>query len=518
MTTASRCRVLLIEDSRNDARLFQETLADASGGPYHVTWVEKLADGKQRLTERPQDFDIVVSDLNLPDSSGMDTFRAVRDVAAQLPIIVFSGTAADDFTIRALQEGAQDFLIKGEFDPSWLGRSLRYAIERKKMSEELLQGQMKLQQSNLRFHQVVEQASDAFFILDDTNSIVDVNRQACESLNYTREELLGMSMSQVDPSFDDATAKDAWRQIGDGKVFAMDGVHQGKDGRTFPVETRISMLESHVRIALALVRDVSERTRRLEAEHKWRARQEEFRIARHIQQHFFPANSPQLPGFDIDGASFPANETGGDYYDFVHMIQDYWGVVIGDVSGKNIGAALLVAETHALIRAFSQMHNDIEFLLRRVNDLLVDDTDEERFLTLFFARINPRTRTLVYVGAGHHAYVLRPSGESNLLEPVSIPLGIQKNLDFPASIARPLNDGEILVLATDGIFEAENSQGQQYGDTRLLDQVHRNRHLSAREIVQAVRADVQAYGSHEQQHDDITLVLIKVVPTGDQPS
>lgn len=497
-------KVLLIEDNPADALLFRETLADA-GGNFRVTCAANLGAAIEQLIGSAAQWDIAVVDLTLPDSSGIETFERVLEAAPHVPIVIMSGVADEDLAIRAVQEGAQDYLVKGQVEPIWLARSLRYAIERKRMQDALQRGED-------RFQQLVEQASDAFFIVDAENCLVDVNREACQSLGYKRDELLALRLSDIVSDFDDAKAAQTWQAIRRREPVTFEGVHRKKDGSHFPVEIRMSLLELDGQFILALARDVTDRMKRQEAEEVVRIRAQQFEIAREIQQQLFPNQSPHVPGFDISGASYPADETGGDYYDFLPMLDGHIGIVIGDVGGHGVGPAILVGETHAYLRAFSQTHPDVEFMLQQVNQLLVEDVNELRLISLFFLRLDPSERSFVFSGAGHSAYLLSASGGVTLLDRRSIPLGIDKDAKFPCSPSQLLQPNDLVLMCTDGINETSNTSGEQFGDKRLLKVIQANRDRSAREIIDALYQAVRDFAGDEPQHDDITVVITKVLP------
>lgn len=489
------CRILLIEDNPADAVLFRERLAEAGGGPYDVHCVDSLSEGLAELGRRPIPYDIVVVDLTLPDSAGLPTFHQIYETAGPVPVVISSGLHDEDLAVRAVQAGAEDYLNKDQSDPFWLGRSLRHAIERRRLREAI-------RQSNERFHQLVEQASDAFFIIDSENHVVDMNRQACESLGYSRSDMLAMPFVDIDPSFNGENATRIWETISQGEAVTCKSRHVRSDGTSFPVEMRIGLFELHGQFALALVRDVSDRDRLL-------IREGEMRVASDIQHRLFPKEAPKLELFDIAGAAYPADETGGDYFDYLPLKNDCWGVAIGDVSGHGIGPALLMAQTHAFMRAFSKVEDDLELVLIEVNEALAETTRQDRLITMFFAKLDPKRRTFEFAAAGHRAYLLNPDGKVETLLSIGVPLAIASDMKFPASKARPFEPGQILIMTTDGLTEAVDSNGGQFGDQRIIETVQRCRHLSAEEIVQQVYEEVRRFSGGRPQMDDMTLVIIK---------
>jgi PAS domain S-box-containing protein len=247
----------------------------------------------------------------------------------------------------------------------------------------------------------------------------------------------------------------------------------------------------------------------------------EFQVARKIQQKLFPKGIPRVPGldigvatfgFDIDGASYPAEAIGGDYYDFLPLGHGSLGIAIGDVSGHGFGPALLMAETRALLRAFAQTQDDPSAILHLINRVLVPDIESDRFITLLLARLDPRARTLVYSSAGHQpGYLLDAGGKvKRTLPSTGFPLGILEETDFPSSAEIPLQPGDIVLLMTDGIVEARAPDGTVFGQQRPLDLVRVYSQATARQIVDNLYYAVRAFSHALPQYDDITVTVIKV--------
>src|SRR5262249_2311890 len=179
---------------------------------------------------------------------------------------------------------------------------------------------------------------------------------------------------------------------------------------------------------------------------------------------------PALAGFEIAGACQPAQETGGDYFDFIPMPDGHWGIVIGDASGHGIGAALLIAETRAYLRALALTNTDPGQVLDSVNQRLFEDITADHFVTLFIGRLHPLTRSLVYRNAGHwRAYVLDGQGAVKMvLQSTGFPLGAIDTGVFPNSPAVRLEPGDLLLLLSDGIVEAPAGDRHLFGIERTL--------------------------------------------------
>jgi PAS domain S-box-containing protein len=250
---------------------------------------------------------------------------------------------------------------------------------------------------------------------------------------------------------------------------------------------------------------------RLRAERVVHARDSEFSLARTIQQGLLPKAPPVLPGLEIAAASHPTQETGGDYFDFIPMSDGHWGIVIGDASGHGIGAALLVAETRAYLRALALTNTNPCQVLDKVNQRLFEDIGAYHFVTLFLGQLDPFTRSLVYSNAGHlPAYVLDGHGAVKLVLPsTGFPLGAVPDGAFPNSPEVHLEPGDLLLLLSDGIVEARAADGPMFGIGRTLEVVQAHRHEPPGEIITTLLHQVRKW-SGSAQGDDMTAIVIKV--------
>jgi PAS domain S-box-containing protein len=253
--------------------------------------------------------------------------------------------------------------------------------------------------------------------------------------------------------------------------------------------------------------DITERKRAEEQDAK-------LRVAREIQQGLFPSGPPRLAGYDIGGVSYPAETTGGDYFDYVPMPGGYQGVVVGDVSGHGIGSAVLMAETRAYLRALALTRTEVGEILALLNQALAGDIVRDYFVTLLLARLDPRTHSFVYASAGHsRGYVLdRSGGVKTVLESTGRPVGIDPSDVFPASGPIALGPGDLVLLLTDGILEACAPDGTFFGAQRVLDLARVYRRHPARQIAEEIFHSIRAFSQNLPQDDDITAVVIKVEP------
>ena len=245
---------------------------------------------------------------------------------------------------------------------------------------------------------------------------------------------------------------------------------------------------------------------RLEAE---RRLAQELEIAKQVQAKLFPQKLPQLKTLQYAGSCIQARDVGGDYYDFLSLGRERLALVIADTSGKGIGAALLMANLQANLRSQSAIAlGQPQRFLRSVNQLFYENTTESAYATLFFAEYNDKTRLLRYANCGHHAPVLLSNNGVERLDSTCTVLGLFK--EWRCSIAeRQLLPGDILALYTDGVTEAFNPEGEEFGEQRLIEALQRNRERPSQALLAAIVDEVQQFSSREVQHDDITLVVAK---------
>jgi len=266
------------------------------------------------------------------------------------------------------------------------------------------------------------------------------------------------------------------------------------------------------RVTEISVRLAKERRRRRKAEKRLNAADIEMEAARRIQQKLLPSAPPVLPGFDIAGITRPADATGGDYFDYVPMLDDCVGVVVGDVSGHGFGPALVIASARAYLRAFARTHNDLGELLSLVNRVLTVDMEIDRFVTVALARLDARKRTLVYASAGHPTgYILDAAGIVRLHLPSTGPLlGCGFNGNYFESPLIPLEPNDLVLLLSDGVTESFAPDSAAFGSDRAVNIVGAYRQEAAAQIVFNLYHAVRAFCQNAPQQDDITAVVIKV--------
>jgi serine phosphatase RsbU (regulator of sigma subunit)/predicted enzyme related to lactoylglutathione lyase len=236
---------------------------------------------------------------------------------------------------------------------------------------------------------------------------------------------------------------------------------------------------------------------------------QELEIAKQVQARLFPQNLPQLRTLEYAGVCKQARAVGGDYYDFLSLGRDRFGLVIGDTSGKGIGAALLMANLQANLRSQSAIAlEQPQKFLESVNQLFYENTADSCYATLIFAEYDDASRRLRYANCGHYpALLLRSTGELERLDSTSTVLGLFPEWECAISETQ-LCPGDSLALYTDGVTDALNKAGEEFGEKRLINVVRKNRELSPQRMLEAIVDEVCRFSPHEQ-YDDITLIVTK---------
>ncbi|MCC6476478.1 SpoIIE family protein phosphatase [bacterium] len=259
---------------------------------------------------------------------------------------------------------------------------------------------------------------------------------------------------------------------------------------------------SHAGVALERARAdrMRQHTRRIE---------EELALARRIHSTFLPKTMPLFQPYDLGGMNFPSSEVGGDYFDFVPITESDLGVIMSDVAGHGVAAALLMANFRACILIESRAHYAIRTILSRVNEFLVETNPPDSFVTAFYGVLNRERHILTYSNAGHNPPLLLRKGETPRQLSAGGPiLGVFPGVEYEEAHVQ-LQAGDLLVFYTDGVTEAENSGGEQFGVERLSDAAKRYATLPAYEIARRISHDVHEFQAQDENQDDLTLSIVK---------
>lgn len=244
--------------------------------------------------------------------------------------------------------------------------------------------------------------------------------------------------------------------------------------------------------------------------HKQRI-QRDLNIARDIQQGLLPRENPEVAGYDIAGWNQPADETGGDSFDFLPLDDGSLAITLADATGHGIGAALIMAETRALFRATARQTRDLQRVVSEVNDLLCLDLPDGKFNTAFFGFLAPAEHTVRFLSAGQGPILVyaAATGAVRELETHGLPLGIMPEAEYDAATVFQLAPGDMLVLLTDGFYEWDRPDGEQFGTERIADLIREHHRLPAAEFIQVVYRTVVDFSAGTRQGDDLTAIVVR---------
>ncbi|WP_168564246.1 PP2C family protein-serine/threonine phosphatase [Crateriforma spongiae] len=371
--------ILLVEDCATDRTLATLCLENGLGDGLELYTADTLQSAMDRISQSR--LDLILLDLHLPDSEGLDTLRHVLRVDPDATVVVISGESEESSAISAVRLGAQDFIVKGtQLTDRHLIRSIRLAMER--------------------------------------------------------------------------------------------AAHRSMEAELLEIRHQMHM-------------------------------------AHQIQKRLLPGRLFGCTKYSMAGGCQPANENGGDYFDFMRLPDGSSCVVIGDVSGHGIGPSMVMIETRASIRALVMTGMEIGEVLTEVNRLLINDLKHNAFVTLFMVHLDPTGRRCAYSSAGHPGYLVRNDGASLVLSSPNPPLGIVSDERYLSMNLDDLRGDDLLVMFTDGITEATRDHETFLGVAPVLKTVVANRHRSADYVVDQVFELAARVEPESCQHDDRTAVVIK---------
>ncbi|MDH3454760.1 MAG: SpoIIE family protein phosphatase, partial [Desulfuromonadales bacterium] len=243
-----------------------------------------------------------------------------------------------------------------------------------------------------------------------------------------------------------------------------------------------------------------------------REQQRELEIAKGIQLSLLPTSTPEVPGIALGGICIPAKEVGGDYYDYLLHEDGRLDLVIADVSGHNVGAALIMAETRTMIRSRRGLHNNPQEILCELNQFFFEDlTRAELFITLFYLQYRPETRQITYASAGHSPTLLwqAKTRQCIRLDPEGLIIGVKEAFPYEQE-SLTLEAGDVLLLYTDGLIEAENEQHDFFGEGRLAELLGEHSHLPPQELIEHIVEQVRLFSGHRNFQDDVSLIVMQL--------
>lgn len=368
----------------------------------------------------------------------------------------------------------------------------------------------KEQEQNLQLlSSAVEQTADAVFITDAAGTITYVNPAFESVTGFTREDALGRNPRILKSGTNDARYYDQlWKTILAGESFRSLTINRKKKGGLFEAEQTITPIRDsagNIVNFVSVMKDITDRV--------MRQRQEiEMRYAAQVQQQLYPSHALDIAGYDIAGASSPAEFACGDYYDYMESRKGSLNLVLGDVSGHGLAPAMIMTATRSYLRFLTKYQSDMGVIMRTINEALYADLERSRFVALLLASIDMDSRRLDYVNAGHTSgFVLDASGAVKAELPTSGPaLGLLPQATYETCNSIVLEAGDTIVFMTDGVVEAQDSAGNFFESERALNIVRTHRHETAARVVRILYDEVRKFSGDAPQTDDITAIVCKV--------
>ncbi len=357
-----------------------------------------------------------------------------------------------------------------------------------------------------RFGRIMERAYDEIYVFSaEDYRLLQVNQAAILNSGYSRQELLDMTPMDLNPDLMkvqlDRSVLPLRRGEKDIRIF--ETRQRRKDGSRYPVDVRLQLIgDEKPPVFVAIVQDSSERKKL----HRIR---QELRMAHDIQNNLMPLAPPEIPGYSIWGMTEPSREVGGDYFDFIETDQNALAICLGDVSGKGMPAALLMSNLQAIVRTEALAQRKPGDCLNIANRMLVRNTTPDRFVSFIYGILDAKRHEFVYANAGHMPPVIvRLNGELELPERGQLVLGFAEKDPYREQRIS-LDPGDLFVMYSDGITEAQSSRDSFFGEKRLNDVLIQNRDSDAETIACEVLRTVKAFQGSADQTDDQTLMVVK---------
>jgi len=254
---------------------------------------------------------------------------------------------------------------------------------------------------------------------------------------------------------------------------------------------------------------IIENARLYEEEQEFLKVQKEMEMAFEIQMNLLPKKQPDTNKYEIVGKSIPAQVVGGDYFDFIPIDENKLAICLGDVSGKGLPAAMLMANLQATIRGQTLVDPTPKTCLKHSNKLLYQSTDPQKFATFFYGVLDQKNHTLCYANAGHNRpFFIKKSRESKCLETAGLALSIVKETEFEEDCIS-FDRGDLLFIYSDGITEAMNEKNEEFGEEKTSELLCKNKKMKATELIKKVMSEVDKFAETRSQTDDMTIVVIK---------
>lgn len=558
--------------------LFEEQVKDVEPATarrlYDLVLVESGAEGVgavENAADQNKPFAVAFIDMKMPGIDGAEAARRILDIDTDIKIVIitaFSEYSLDDIVRKVGKENI--FYLRKPFNPeeiSQFARSLtkQWNLEREKellalelnnanqqllkYAEDINKSLLKLKRevaerkrieaalkkSEEKYRTILESIEEAYLEIDLKGNMLFFNNATCRMLGYSPDELVGMNYKQVtDESSAQALFAIFNKVLETGNpITGTDWVIVRKNGEKRHVEASILIIKDPLGQPVGfrgVARDVTERKLAEIALSKSqealaRARDREIDIASRIQRTLLLGRIPQdIFGFRVVALTIPSQKVDGDFYDFFTHTPHCFDMVVGDVMGKGVPAALLGAAVKSqlmgvLRRLFNLQDSDAlpepQNIITAVHAGMIDQLEElETFVTLSYARFDLAKHNYKFVDCGHMRTIHyhHNSGTCSLLQGVNMPLGFPETQPFK-QISVPFKPGDIFFFYSDGLTEARDPDKNMYGEKRLVDFIEKNAANGIKELINSVRKAVVGFSQSETFDDDFTCVAVKIDPT-----
>ncbi|MCX6689148.1 MAG: SpoIIE family protein phosphatase [Methanoregula sp.] len=390
--------------------------------------------------------------------------------------------------------------------------------------------ELEMEQTHKRLAEIINFLPDATFVIDTAGKVIAWNRAMEEMTGVPAAKVMGFGDYEYALPFynerkpmlanlvfmpDDEIEKRYHSIQRTGKTLVVD-IHiptfRGRGAYFWAKASPLYDPEGNITGAIETIRDITERR---EMEERLARSKAELHIAADIQRSFLPEIIPQVTGFEIAARSVMAKEVGGDFFDVIPfevipLKTGTLGILIADVSGKGVPAALFMALSRIVVRVNALWHHDPAKTIEDANNVITQDSKAGMFVTLFYGTLSGKDRTLTYVNAGHNPPIVYRSDDGSMEElmPTGIILGAVEHREY-TSRTIGIGPGDVIVMYTDGVTEATNHQLEMFGEERLRTIIQENPTLPPNAILEKILHGVESFSSGEPQFDDITLMVIK---------
>ena len=530
-------RVLLIEDNPGDARLIQELLLEAKGGRFETALATRLSEAMERLDK--DNFQLILLDLSLPDSRGIATFHKMAAHAPLVPLIVLSGLDDEALALQTVEQGAQDYLVKGQVDPRILERAIRYAMKR-------VEAERALAEERNLLRSVIDNLLDSIYVKDVEGHYLLDNLAHRRSLGVeSPERVVGKTVFDFFPAPVAAKFKE------DDQMVLVSGkpivnreevvVSDSAASVRWMSTTKVPLCNRNGQSigVIGIGRDITERKRAEEQIFRYNAEirqrnaelEDDLHMAREIQQAFLPQQYPTFPRRASAAESairfwsryIPTTAVGGDFFHILPISDTEAGIFICDVMGHGVRAALVTAIQRALVEEMLPAASEPGRFLTEINRALLSILRRARtpmFASAFSLVVDIQRKCLRYANAGHPSpiHIRRAKGEINFLcaesERPGPALGVFKDAVFETR-TYPIAPHDVILLFTDGLYEVEGNQDTFFSQEMLLALLRKEMGKTTENLIDETLGEIREFALGHTFTDDVCLIGVEIERTDD---